>query len=131
MIQPQFKYYLDRSKSLYLKMASKEDYFDKLTSEIICCLSTNSHIIEDCVLLKCGGHSCRKCTSATEPTSTVKCNHCSNEYELNKDFENNCVDIKSTMNLLISSNYAEIFESLTKRFKNKQERISTETKLNS
>ncbi len=96
----------------------KPEYLNKLFSEIICCLSTSSkHIVDSCVLLRCGGHSCKKC--AAQAKTKVKCNHCGKEHD-----GMNAVEIKTTIDLLIQSNYTEVFGHLTGVFNTKQQTMS-------
>jgi hypothetical protein len=101
-----------------------DEYLDLLQSKVFCCLSRDEHLIEHAVLLKCGGHACKACAVATIEQTVVKCNHCSVEYQLNKDFQEPPIDIGKTINLLIHSNFDVIFDNLTKRFGHRQENIS-------
>jgi hypothetical protein len=89
-------------------------YWSKLEEEITCCLNPERHIIADGVYLACGGKACKQCT-ASALVEKVQCGHCSNIHELNKQFASKTRSIQSTINLLIQSNYAEIFEMLSKR----------------
>jgi hypothetical protein len=105
-------------------MQNNTEYLKKLFSEIRCCLSTDEHIIEDCVLLRCGGHACKKCATEERTEPYVQCLKCSGKHQLNTEFEKTTYSIKPTIDLLIMSNYAEIFENLTQRFNSTKSRIS-------
>ena len=107
-----------------IEIEEDQDYLSKLASEVICCLSTDKHIVKDCVIVKCGGRACKMCTLATQAKPMAKCSHCSTEHELNIDFEMGCTCIGQTINMLIQSNYTQLSKLLTNRFKRKQSDLS-------
>ncbi len=84
------------------------DYLDQLYSTITCCLSDDKHLAKDAVLLKCGANACAKCAKFS---STV-CSNCKLQHNSSNDSSSVRIDIKSTIDLLIKSNYSKVIQHL-------------------
>ncbi len=92
-------------------------HFKKLYVTIVCCLSEDSHLIRDAVLLKCGGHACAKCSHTLST-----CKHCHACHNTKK--ESNPINMKSTIELLIESNYSAIIQHLKTQYLNKKHELT-------
>jgi hypothetical protein len=80
---------------------------------ITCCLSEDSHLIQDAVLLKCGGRACAKCAP-----SLSKCSHCKVKHESHND---NILMRDSLVEIFIEKNYSSIIEHLDMQYRNKHQ----------
>ena len=80
--------------------------------EILCCLTTDRHIVEEPILLKCGGNACKKCILNSNE-KLIRCFSCEDKHEQN-DFIN--AKINETAELIISSSLGSLFEDLNSKF---------------
>lgn len=93
---------------------------DDIIKSLECCLNRHNHIVEEAVLLECGGNACEKCINYANK-SLIKCNYCNNEHQLShvagKMQANPIIKtlIKTYLNDLfemLRSNYDEIVQSI-------------------
>ena len=53
---------------------------DLILKNMKCCLNDDNHIVQEAVMVKCGGNACKSCIYNSNK-STIKCFYC-NEYHL-------------------------------------------------
>ena len=85
----------------------------EISKQIVCCLTKDGHVVEEPILLKCGGNACKKCILNSNE-KFIRCFSCEDRHE-----QNDLIDAKinDTAELIINSPLGNLFEDLNSKLK--------------
>jgi hypothetical protein len=84
---------------------------ENILNQMICCLNTDGHIVNEPILLKCGANACKKCVIEST-NSAMKCFNCNENHEKN-DITN--APINKMVEYVIQLNLNDLFQNLKAR----------------
>jgi hypothetical protein len=87
---------------------------DELITSLKCCVYKNDHLVEEAVLLECGGNACEKCINFANKTE-IKCCYCKKTHDIKSGFKLQPNPILKTM---IKSYLKELCEMMQQELNN-------------